>query len=54
MKSPAEVSLSGSFENATGTPTEVGFYWMLLESGMSMDLIAQALSLTEDERQMLM
>ncbi len=31
MKSPAEVSLSGSFADETGMPmAEVGFYWRLL------------------------
>ena len=35
MKSSTEVSLSGSFANATGTPTEVGFYYGTSSSAMT-------------------
>ena len=35
MKSSTEVTLSGSFANATGTPTEVGFYWGLSSGNMN-------------------
>ena len=40
MKSSTEVTLSGSFANATGTPTEVGFYWGTSSYSMTQKAVA--------------
>ena len=40
VKSSTEVTLSGSFANATGTPTEVGFYWGASSYSMTQKAVA--------------